>query len=118
MDFIEQRPQTVSKTFDFHADVSTTNNPQNAISVKIGGAYMSNITTLSSEGLTFEANSAINVWGYKVLMCIFHDYRDTATISVSCNNDVDNVTLIELALDYIGAGNLKYVVSERYIEVI
>lgn len=118
MDFIEQRPTPKGVSANFHADVSPTNNPQDSISVHIKVIYTNIITHLSNEGLSFECFQNTNDHGDKVLVCDFNDYLSTAGLIITCSDDVDSVSLIELALDYIGAGNLKYVVSERYIEVL
>jgi len=118
MDYIQERTKPESIQCSFSADVSTTSNPQDSIDVHIKVRYMSNLPTLSNEGLCFEACQGETGKGHKALLCTFVDYQGAATLSVTCSDDVDSVTLIELALDYIGAGNLKYVVSERYIEVI
>ena len=118
MDYIQERPTPKAERCSFHADVSTTSNPQDSISVCIKAVYTNIITHLSNEGLSFECYQNTNDHGVKVLACDFTDYLSTAMLVITCSDDVDSVTLIELALDYIEASNLKYVVSERYIEVI
>lgn len=118
MDFIEQRPTPKAVSTHFYADVSPTNNPQDSISVHIKVIYTNTITHLSNEGLSFEAYHNEDDHGCHVLSCSFRDYLSEVGLIVKCSDDVDYVTLIELALDYIGAGSLKYVVSERYIEVL
>lgn len=118
MDHIQERPTPKAECCSFHADVSTTSNPQESISVHIKVRYTNTITHLSNEGLSFWAYCDSNEEGYKVLACAFKDYLSEVSLIVKCKDDIDSVALIELALDYIGAGNLKYVVSERYIEVI
>lgn len=118
MDFIEQRPTPKAVSTHFLADIGTTSNPQESVTVHIKVLYTNTITHLSNEGLSFEAYHNEDDHGGHVLSCSFKDYLSEAGLIVKCNDDVDYVTLIELALDYIGAGNLKYVVSERYIEVI
>lgn len=118
MDFIEQRPTPKAVSTHFVADIGTTSNPQDSILVHIKVIYTNTITHLSNEGLSFEAYHNEDDHGGHVLSCSFKDYLSEAGLIVKCNDDVDYVTLIELALDYIGAGNLKYVVSERYIEAL
>lgn len=118
MDFIEQRPTPKAVSTHFLADIGTTSNPQESVTVHIKLIYTNIITSLSNEGLSFECFQNTNDHGDKVLVCDFNDYLSTAGLTITCSDDVDSVTLIELALDYIGAGNLKYVVSERYIEVL
>lgn len=118
MEFIQERQTPKAEHCSFHADVSTTSNPQESINVCVHVRYTSTITHMSNEGLSFWAYCGDNDEGEKVLACAFRDYLSEVGLTVKCKDDVDSVTLIELALDYIGAGNLKYVVSERYIEVI
>lgn len=118
MDFIEQRPTPKAVSTNFLADIGTTSNPQESVTVHIKVLYPSVITQLGNEGLSFEACQNEDDHGYKVLFCAFKDYLSEAALIIKCKDDVDSVTLIELALDYIGAGALKYVVSERYIEAL
>lgn len=118
MDFIEQRPTPKAVSTYFLADIGTTSSPQDSISVHIEVLYNDTITHLSNERLSFEAYYNEDDHGRHVLYCSFRDYLSEAGLIVKCNDDVDYVTLIELALEYIGAGNLKYVVSERYIEAL
>lgn len=118
MDFIEQRPTPKAVSTHFLADIGTTSNPQESVTVHIKVLYPSVITQLGNEGLSFEACQNEDDHGYKVLFCAFKDYLSEAALIIKCKDDVDSVTLIELALDYIGAGALKYVVSERYIEAL
>lgn len=118
MDHIEQRPTPKAESCKFNADVSTTSNPQDSVNVCVHVRYTSTITQMSNEGLSFWGYSGLNDEGEKVIACAFRDYLSEVGLTVKCKDNVDNVTLIELALDYIGAGNLKYVVSERYIEVV
>lgn len=118
MDFIKERSKPESIQCSFYADIGTTSNPQESVTVHIKVLYPSVITQLGNEGLSFEACQNEDDHGYKVLFCAFKDYLSEAALIIKCKDDVDSVTLIELALDYIGAGALKYVVSERYIEAL
>lgn len=118
MDFIEKRPTPKAVSTHFLADIGTTSNPQESVTVHIKVLYSSAITQLGNEGLSFEAYHNDDDHGNKVLSCSFKDYLSEAALIIKCKDDLDSVTLIELALDYIGAGNLKYVVSDRYIEAL
>lgn len=118
MEFIQERSKPESIQCSFYADIGTSANPQDSFSVHIKVLYSSAITQLGNEGLSFEAYQNEGDHGNKVLSCSFKDYLSEAALIIKCKDDVDSVTLIELALDYIGAGNIKYVVSERYIEVL
>lgn len=118
MEFIQERSKPESVQCSFYADIGTTSNPQDSFSVHIKVLYSSAITQLGNEGLSFEAYHKEDDYGYKVLFCAFKDYLAEAELIIKCKDDVDSVALIELALDYIGAGALKYVVSERYIEAL
>ena len=116
MEFIQERSKPESIQCSLYADIGTTSNPQESVTVHIKVLYSNVITQLGNEGLSFEAYHNEDDHGNKVLSCSFKDYLAEASLIIKCGDDVDNVTLIELALDYIGASNLKYVVSERYIE--
>lgn len=118
MEFIQERSKPESVQCSFYADIGTSANPQDSFSVHIKVLYSSAITQLGNEGLSFEAYYNTSDDGDKVLSCGFKDYVSEAALIIKCKDNVENVTLIELALDYIGASNLKYVVSGRYIEVI
>ncbi|MGQ1358406.1 hypothetical protein ACT414_18580 (plasmid) [Acinetobacter baumannii] len=118
MEFIQERVKNKAESCSFYADIGTSANPQDSFSVHIKVLYSSVITQLGNEGLSFEAYHNDDDHGDKVLSCSFKDYVSEAALIIKCKDDVENVTLIELALDYIGASNLKYVVSERYIEAL
>lgn len=118
MEFIQERSKPESIQCSFCADIGTTSNPQESVTVHIKVLYSSVITQLGNEGLSFEAYHKEDDYGYKVVFCAFKDYLAEAELIIKCKDDVDSVALIELALDYIGAGALKYVVSERYIEAL
>lgn len=118
MEFIQERVKNKPESCSFYADIGTTSNPQDSFSVHIKVLYSSVITQLGNEGLSFEAYHNTSDNGDKILSCSFKDYLSEAALIIKCKDDIENVTLIELALDYIGAGNLKYVVSERYIEAL
>ena len=118
MEFIQERSKPKSVQCSFYADIGTTSNPQDSFSVHIKILYSSVITQLGNEGLSFEAYHNDDDHGNKVLSCSFKDYLSEAALIIKCKDDIDGVTLIELALDYIGASNLKYVVSARYIEAL
>ena len=118
MDFIKERSKPEPIQCSFYADIGTTSNPQESVTVHIKVLYSSVITQLGNEGLSFEAYRNDDDHGNKVLSCSFKDYLSEAALIIKCKDYIENVTLIELALDYIGAGNLKYVVSERYIEAL
>lgn len=118
MDFIQERVKSKPESCSFYADIGTSANPQDSFSVHIKVLYSNVITQLGNEGLSFEAYHHISDDGDKVLLCGFKDYLSEAALIIKCKDDVDNVTLIELVLDYIGASNLKYVVSDRYIEAL
>lgn len=118
MEFIQERVKNKPESCSFYADIGPSANPQDSFSVHIKVLYSSTITQLGNEGLSFEAYHREDDHGYKVLFCAFKDYLAEAELIIKCRDDVDSVALIELALDYIGAGNLKYVVSERYIEAL
>lgn len=118
MYFIQERSKPELIQCSFYADIGTTSNPQESITVHIKVLYSSVITQLGNEGLSFEAYHNDDDHGYKVLFCAFKDYLAEAELIIKCKDDVGSVALIESALDYIGAGALKYVVSERYIEAL
>lgn len=118
MDFIQERSRPESIQCSFYADIGTTSNPQESVTVHIKVLYSSVITQLGNEGLSFEAYHNTSDDGDKVLSCGFKDYLSEAELIIKCKDDVGSVALIELALDYIGAGALKYVASERYIEAL
>lgn len=118
MEFIQKRSEPELIQCSFYADIGTSANPQDSFSVHIKVLYSSAITQLGNEGLSFEAYYHTSDDGNKVLSCSFKDYLSEASLIIKCEDDVESVTLIELVLDYISASNLKYVVSERYIEAL